>query len=369
MQPVAVTIRQIIESFESLAPPALQEAYDNSGLLCGDPSWPLTGVLVTLDCTEAVLDEAVKKGCNLVVAHHPIVFKGFKKLTGKNYVERTLIKAIKNDVAIYALHTNLDNIMEGVSRRMAAQLGLINCRILQPKRGLLRKLTVFVPPAHTDALLQVLHQAGAGNVGNYSGCSFITEGEGRFTGNGQARPAIGTPLVPERLPENRLELLLPAYAEAAVLSAMRAAHPYEEVAYYLQTIENEWAQTGSGIVGNLPESTDELTFLQTIKTAFKAGCVRYTALLGKPVTTVALCGGSGSFLLPDALRAGADLFLTADFKYHEFFDADNRILIADIGHFESEQYTKDLLFKHLSENFSNIAVRFSETETNPVKYL
>ncbi|MES2388359.1 MAG: Nif3-like dinuclear metal center hexameric protein [Bacteroidota bacterium] len=362
-------IREIIQSLERLAPPAYQESYDNSGLICGSADNELTGVLVTLDCTEPVIEEAIRRGCNLVVAHHPIVFKGLKRLNGKNYVERTVINAIRAGVAIYAIHTNLDHVQQGVSKRMADKLGLTGARILQPKRGFLRKLTVFVPEENQDTLLAALHKAGAGTIGKYSNCSFTVKGTGRFLPGSDANPSLGEKGKSEAVPESRIEVILPFNTEASVLAAMRKAHPYEEVAYYLQTLENEWQDVGAGMVGNLPEPMETMAFLQKVKDTFGAGCLRHTEVLKPTVRRIALCGGSGSFLLRDAISAGADVYITADFKYHEFFDAENHVVIADIGHFESEQYTKDLLFEHLKEKFANIAVCFSETETNPVRYL
>lgn len=363
------TIQQITSWLEAIAAPALQESYDNCGLITGSHNTAVTGILVTLDCTEAVVEEAIANGQNLIVAHHPIVFKGLKKLNGKNYVERTVIKAIKYDVAIFAIHTNLDHIAGGVSFKMAQMLGLTNVKVLQPKKNLLKKLTVFVPEADTDKLLEALHLAGAGNIGNYSGCSFSVLGEGRFTPAVGTNPAIGVENKPEKVVENRIEIIFPAWLENGILLAMRQNHPYEEVAYYLQTLDNEFQEAGAGVIAELPEPKDELAFLNRIKSVFRAGCLRYTAFLGKPVKRVALCGGSGSFLLADATRAKADVFITADFKYHEFFDAENRIVIADIGHFETEQFTKELLYELITKNFPNIAVRLSCTETNPVKYL
>jgi dinuclear metal center YbgI/SA1388 family protein len=361
-------IAEIIKTLQTLAPLALQEGYDNAGLLTGNPNMPLTRALITLDCTEAVVAEAINKGCNLIIAHHPIVFKGLKKLNGSNYVERTIIAAIKNDIAIYAIHTNLDNIFGGVSFKMATLLGLKEVQVLQPKKNLLQKLTVFVPLQHTDMVLAALNQAGAGQIGNYADCSFTVTGQGRFKPETNAEPFIGRPGQLEEVSENRIEVIFPFYLGQAIIQAMREAHPYQEIAYYLQNLENEWQQAGSGAIGELPELQNETDFLKTIKTTFNAGCVKYTALRGKEIKKVALCGGSGSFLLPDALKAGADIFITSDFKYHEFFDAEGRIIIADIGHFESEQFTIDLLFDNLSKKFPNIAVR-SEIETNPVKYL
>jgi len=260
-------IKQVTSFLESIAPLEYQESYDNCGLIIGDSKSEVKGALITLDCTEAIIDEAIATGCNLVIAHHPIIFSGLKKLNGSNYIERTVIKAIKNDIAIYAIHTNLDNVHNGVSAKIAEKLGLENCKILAPKQEL-----------NTDLV-------------------------------------------------------------------------------------------GSGITGELNEAVDAVGFLKNLKLTMQTDCVRHTPLVSKTIKTVAVCGGSGSFLLKNAIAAKADIFITADFKYHEFFDAENTIIIADIGHYESEQFTKDLIYDLLVKNFTKFAVRLSKVNTNPIKYL
>ncbi len=362
-------IAQVIKCLESWAPLAYQESYDNAGLLVGESQTPLTGVLISLDTTEDVIAEAIRKNCNLIVAHHPIIFKGLKKINQSNYVGRAVVKAIQNNVAIYATHTNLDNVKSGVNFHIADRLGLQHVRILSPKRQLLQKLVVFVPVEDTPTLLAALHEAGAGTIGNYSGCSFRVSGTGAFTPADAAHPHIGQAGQPEEVTENRVEVLFPGPLAGQVLAAMRQAHPYEEIAYYLTSLENENQEVGSGAIGSLPEPMEETAFLHYLKATMNVGCVRYTPLCQRPVQKVAVCGGAGIFLLADAIRAGADAFVTADVKYHEFFEADKRILLADIGHYESEVFTKDLIFKYLLEKIGNIAVNLSETTTNPVFYL
>jgi dinuclear metal center YbgI/SA1388 family protein len=363
-------IKELTRILEKIAPPPYQEAYDNSGLIVGNPMTDVTGVLVCLDSTEAVILEAVQRGCNVVVAHHPIVFKGLKKLNGKNYVERTVLLAIKNDVAIYAIHTNLDNMLhKGVNTKIAEKLGLTNLKILAPKRETLMKLVAFVPIADSQKVLDALYLAGAGNIGNYQNCSFRTEGIGTFTPIGTANPHIGSLNKDEEIVEHRLEVVFPRHLERPMLNALRAAHTYEEVAYYMQTLENLNQEVGAGIVGELHETQTEMAFLQFLKTQMQAGVVRYTGPLSKNVKKIAICGGSGSFLLPDAIGASADVFVTADYKYHEFFDADGKILIADIGHFESEQYTIDLLIEILQKEKPDLEIFSTRTLTNPVNYL
>ncbi|MCW5911915.1 MAG: Nif3-like dinuclear metal center hexameric protein [Cyclobacteriaceae bacterium] len=364
-----VTIKDVTAKLEQLAPRIYQEDYDNSGLITGNPKATVTGILVTLDCTEAVVEEAIRENCNLVVAHHPILFKGIKKLTGQNYVERTLIKAIRNDIAIYAIHTNLDNVHTGVNKKIAEQLGLVNLEILAPKPGTLLKLVTFIPAAQAEAVTQKLYEAGAGQIGSYKNCSFNVAGEGTYLPTEGANPYQGTPGKPERATEIRVEVILPVSAREQVLHALKKNHPYEEVAYYLTALENGNQEVGSGMVGELVEPMEGLAFLKHVKNKMRADCVRHTAIPQNAVKKVAICGGSGSFLLHKAMAAGADAYVSADFKYHEFFDADGKILIADIGHYESEQFTKDLLHAFLRENFPTFAIAFSKVVTNPICYL
>lgn len=361
-------IRQLIDYLEALAPLTYQESYDNAGLIVGDPAVDITGVLVSLDTTEAVVDEAIAKGCNLVVAHHPIVFKGLKKLNGKTYVERTVIKAIKNNIAIYATHTNLDSVVGGVNFKIAEKLNLQNVRILAPKTQVLSKLTTFVPVVHTQAVLNALYAAGAGQIGEYKNCSFRVEGTGTYQPGEGAQPAIGTVGKYHEETENRLEVILPTHRQGQLLTALRQAHPYEEVAYYLIPLDNQNQEVGSGAVGDLAEPFDGSSWLAHLKERMNLNLIRYTPLPDRPIRRIAVCGGTGSFLLPDAMRAGADIFVTADYKYHEFFDADNRIGICDIGHYESEVFTKELIGGHLAKKFTTFAVILSETDTNPVRY-
>lgn len=364
-----IRIKDVIQFLDTQAPPVYQESYDNAGLITGSPASEVEGVLICLDSTEEVIDEALEKGCNLIVAHHPIVFKGLKKLTGKNYVERTIIKAIKNDIAIYATHTNLDNVHTGVNRMIGEKIGLRHLQILQPKPQTLSKLTVFIPVEDTDAVMQAIHKAGAGNIGNYQNCSFRIKGTGTFKPNEAASPTIGEKMVQEYVQENRVEVVFPSHLEYPVLGAMKEAHPYEEVAYFLHRIENENQEVGAGMYGELPEAMEGMDFLKMLKEKMSLNCIRYTQLPKGKIKRVGLCGGAGSFLLPQAIRRQCDAFVSADFKYHEFFDAEHHILIADIGHYESEVFTKDLLYTFLSEKFTNIALYLSEKITNPISYI
>ncbi len=362
-------ISDIVGHLEFLAPLAYQESYDNAGLLTGNGGWECTGVLTTLDTTEEVVREAVARQCNLIVAHHPIVFGGLKKITGKNYVERAVIAAIKNDVAIYAIHTNLDNMIEdGVNGRIADKLGLKARQVLLARESTLQKLHCFVPVDHLEAIRSAIFAAGAGHIGGYSECSYSVEGFGTFKGGEGAQPFVGRPGVRHTEKEARLEVLLPAHLSRSVVQAMIAAHPYEEVAYDLVPLANTHSGVGAGLVGELAAAMEEKAFLRMLCEIFGLSVVRHTRLTGQPVKRVAVCGGAGSFLISNALASGANIYITSDVKYHEFFDANDRLVIADIGHFESEQFTTDLLFDNLREKFRNFAVLKSDVKTNPVHY-
>lgn len=365
----SLTIKEIIDHLESFAPPAYQESYDNSGLLTGHPTHNISGILTTLDCTEAVVEEAIERKCNLIVTHHPIIFKGLKKLTGSNYVERTVIKAIRNNIAIYAIHTNLDNVQTGVNKKICEKIGLKNTRILSPKNDVLTKLVTFIPKASTDAVLAALYEAGAGQIGNYENCSFRVDGTGTFKPNEQANPTIGENLRQEEVSETRVEVIFPAYLQPKVLSELKKAHPYEEVAFYLTKLANSNQEVGSGMMGELDTAEEPSEFLKRLKISMDLKVIRHTPILGQPIRKIAVCGGSGSFLLPQAQQAGAQMYITADFKYHEFFDAEDRIIIADIGHYESEVFTGELLREVLIKKFPTFAINFSRTVTNPISYL
>lgn len=361
-------ISEILQALEKIAPTSLQESYDNAGLLTGDASWNCTGVLCTLDCTEAVIEEAIKEKVNLVVAHHPIIFGGLKKINGKNYVERTVIKAIKNDIAIYAIHTNLDNVIAGVSGKMADKLELKDRTVLAPKTGLLRKLYSFVPHAQLDKVRDAIFKAGGGSIGNYRECSFTVTGNGTFKAGEGTNPFVGEEGKRHEEPETRFEIIYPAHLERDILKALIENHPYEEVAYDIFNLQNSWTQTGSGIIGTLPKPLPAIEFLELLKHQFGLELVRHTDLPSAEIQRVALCGGAGSFLVKDAMRAGADVYITADMKYHEFFDGEGRMMICDIGHFESEQFTVELLYEILEEKFPTFAVLKSKIKTNPVNY-
>ena len=361
-------IQDLIEPLEKMAPLDYQEDYDNAGLITGSASWECTGVLISLDVTEEVIQEALGKNCNLVISHHPIVFKGLKKLNGKNSVERAVIAAIRFDLALYAIHTNLDNIKQGVNGKIADLLGLVNRSVLQARPNTLKKLFTFVPAANAEELRNAIFSVGAGQLGNYSECSFNSAGTGTFKPGAGSNPFVG--MQGERHHENeiRIEVVFPSNLQNSVIDAMRKAHPYEEVAFDIVDLSNPHPEIGAGLVGELENPLDETSFLQLLGSRFRLPVIRHTALLHRPVTRVALCGGAGSFLIGKALGQKADVYITADMKYHEFFNADGRMMIADIGHYESEQYTIDLIYDIFKQNFGNFAILKTEVNTNPVKY-
>lgn len=363
-----MTVSEIQRSLEMWAPPAYQESYDNARLIVGDPKMKVDSVLCSLDCTEQVVQEAIDKKCKMIIAHHPIVFSGLKSLTGKTYVERTILKAIKNDIAIYALHTNLDNVWTGVNRRIGDQLGLEDLQILAPKKDVLSKLIVFVPIHALEEVSNAIFQAGGGHIGEYDRCSFRVEGTGTFRGGEESVPAVGTKGEDHQENEYRLEVIIPSHARHSIVSAMIKAHPYEEVAFDLVALENSHQRLGSGMIGTLKQPMSERDFMAHVSTKFDLRALRHTKPTGNKIERVAFCGGAGRFLLPNAIRNGADVFITSDFKYHEFFDAEGELMIMDIGHFESEQFTPDLIKEYLEEIFATFAVLLSEADTNPVQY-
>jgi len=362
-------IKDITNYLEKLAPLNYAEDFDNVGLLVGNYNTEVSGVLVTLDTLEETVDEAIAKNCNLIVSFHPIIFSGLKKLNGNNYVERVVLKAIKNDIAIYATHTALDNAKQGVSAKIAETLGLINTEILIPKQGIIKKLTTYVPIKNAALLKSALFAAGAGNIGNYDQCSFSVSGKGSFRGNEHSNPVLGEKGKLEIADEIKLTVTFESKYENIILTALQENHPYEEVAYEIISTENMHQDIGMGMIGELSTEMDEKEFLIFLKKTMQTDCVRHSAFINKKIKKVAVLGGAGSFAINNAKMAGADAYVSADFKYHEFFKAENSILLADIGHYESEQFTKKLLVDYLTKKFSNFAVVLSEKSTNPIYYI
>jgi dinuclear metal center YbgI/SA1388 family protein len=361
-------ISDVVKCLEAYAPLGLQEDYDNAGLLIGSADDECSGIVTTLDVTEYVIKEAIEKKCNLIVAHHPIIFKGLKKINGKNYVERAVIAAIKNNIAVYAIHTNLDNISVGVNQKIAQKLDLQNTNVLFPKEGMLKKLVTFCPQKNAVEVRNALFKAGAGMIGKYSECSFNLEGLGTFKAGDNTEPYVGKIGEQHEENETRIEVIFPGYLQNQIVQSLKETHPYEEVAYDIYGLYNQHTGIGSGLVGDFTRPVSEEDLLSRLKTAFGPGVIRHTAFIHKKITKAAVCGGSGSFLLSAAKECGAGVYITSDVKYHEFFDADNTILLADIGHYESEQFTIDLLTDILQQKFPNFAVLKTEIKTNPVNY-
>ncbi len=362
-------VKNITDAIEQLAPLAYAEDFDNVGLLIGNYDTRITGVLVTLDSLEETVDEAIAKKCNLIVSFHPIIFNGLKKLNGSNYVERIVIKAIKNNIAIYAMHTALDNSQYGVSAKICEIIGLKNTKVLIPQKGLIKKLTTYVPLKNTDELRKALFIAGAGNIGNYKNCSFNIEGKGTYLGNEASNPAIGEKGKLHTEPETFISVIFEKHLERKVLNALFNNHPYEEVAYDVVSLDNIHQNIGMGMVGELKEPTDVNSFFNLLKERFSLKIIRHSDILKNKIKKVAVLGGSGSFAIDRAKQVGADIFITADLKYHDFYKAENQIVLADIGHYESEQFTKNLLVDYLTKKFTNFAIILSENNTNPINYI
>lgn len=362
-------ISQVIAELEDYAPLFLQENFDNSGLQAGDISQNVRGILLCLDVTEEVVDEAIELDCNLIISHHPLLFKPLKKLTGKTYIERCVIKSCKHDIVIYASHTNMDNAFGGVNYHLAEKIGLQNVRVLSPKKDCLLKLVTFVPEAQAETLRNALFKAGAGQIGNYDSCSFNASGSGTFRAGEKANPYAGSINEFHIEPEIRIETIVPAYKKPAVLRTLLAVHPYEEPAYDFYSLENDWKQVGSGVVGELPYPEDEELFLQKLKTIFNLKTLKHSPFTGKQIRKVALCGGSGAFLIPDAIACGADVFITGEAKYNDYYDVENRILLAVIGHYESEIATKEIFYNIITKKIPNFAVHLSTMNANPVNFM
>ena len=362
-------VQDVIAILEDLSPLSYAEDFDNVGLLVGNKKAEVSGILVTLDTLEAVIDEAIDSNCNLIVSFHPIIFKGLKKLTGKTYVERVVMKAIKHDIAIFAIHTALDNALQGVNSKICDQLGLQNKQILIPQVGTIKKLTTYVPKDHAEELRSALFDIGGGHMGNYSNCSFNSDGVGTYLGNDESNPSKGQKGELHKEDEVQITMIFAKHLESQLIETLQKTHPYEEVAYEIVTIENKNQNIGMGMIGEFDEAMSESNFLGYLKQKMDTTCIRHSDYTQKAIKKVAVLGGSGSFAIEAAKAAGADAFVTADLKYHDFFSAENKILLADIGHYESEQYTKNLLAAYLTKKIPNFAIILSNTNTNPVKYL
>jgi dinuclear metal center YbgI/SA1388 family protein len=362
-------LSEIITVFETFAPLSYQESYDNAGLHTGEPDMEVSAALLCLDVTEAVMEEALQKGCNLVISHHPVIFQLLRRLTGTTMAERILISAVRNKIALYSAHTNMDNVIKGVNQKICGKLNLENLRILSPLQHGLRKLVTYVPLAHAEHVRTALFKAGAGKIGEYDSCSFNVEGKGSFRPLEGTRPFAGETGKLHFEDETRIETVFPAILKSKIITALLAAHPYEEVAYDIFPVDNDYGLAGSGMVGELNSPVETVSFLDQVKTCFGCPVIRHSRLVHPKVKRIAVCGGNGSFLIQKAISSGADMFITGDIKYHQFFEAENRIIIVDVGHYESEQFTIEIFYDILKKNLPNFAIHFSSIKTSPIYYL
>jgi dinuclear metal center YbgI/SA1388 family protein len=362
-------LAEIIAAFESFAPLYCQESYDNTGLAFGHTDSEITAALLCIDVTEAVLEEAIAAGANLVISHHPVIFPNLKRLTGSSHAERVLLKAIRNNIALYSAHTNLDNVFEGVNQKICQKLGLHNTRVLSPAQHMLRKLVTFVPQSHADKVRTALFNAGAGHIGKYDSCSFNMAGKGSFRASANAKPFTGEIGKLHFEEETRIETIFPVFLRSTLIDALMEVHPYEEVAYDIFPLDNEYAFSGAGMIGELKDRAATMDFLKQVKEAFGCQVLRYTPVTCDTVQKIAVCGGSGSMLIPRAVSAGADLFITGDIRYHQFFETEGRLILVDIGHYESERFTIEIFYEILKKKLPNFAVHFSSINTSPINYL
>ena len=361
-------IKKIISIIEEWAPLDYSEDFDNVGLLTGDKEKKCSGILVTLDTNELVIDEAIRKNCNFILSFHPIIFPHIKKITHKNYVEKTLVKAIKNDISIYSIHTALDNYKYGVSHKIGDRLGLINQKILIPKKNTLVKLNVNIPIDHYEKVKNQLFISGAGEIGNYKKSSFTSKGIGQFSGNEKSNPYIGDKKKNIKIDEKRLNLIFQKHKKNKILKKLKEVHPYEEVSYEIYSIQNINEEIGMGSLGYLKNSMNSEEFLKFLKIKMNTKLIRHSKLIKNKIKKIAVLGGSGNFAIESAIQKKADVLITADLKYHDFFKANNKIILMDIGHYESEQYTKKLIFDHLTKKIPSFACVLSRVKTNPINY-
>ena len=361
-------LQNLLDFFEQWAPSALQEGYDNSGLQIGNPLGVVSKGLICLDITPEVVSEAIQKGCDLIISHHPLIFQGLKRITGQTLSESIVLEVIRNNISVVSVHTNLDKVKTGVNQALGARLGLKKLRILEPQKGALTKLVTFCPSTHAEKVRTSIFEAGAGQIGDYDSCSFNIEGTGTFRANSEANPFVGKKEVLHFEPEVRIEAIVPAWLLGRVVSAMKASHPYEEVAYDIYNLANEYPEVGFGMIGEYDAALEEQEFMEMIKKQLRVPCLRHSGFTGQLVKNVALCGGSGSFLLHKAIASKAQVLVTAEIKYHQFFEANRKILLVDAGHFETEQFAVDILYDVVNKKFSNFALLKSGVNTNPVCY-
>ena len=366
-----MTVRGIQEIMEAWAPLDIAWERDNPGLQAGDTGRRVRGILVALDVTEPVVKEAKGAGANLIVSHHPLLFRPLRSLTTRSGTERTLTALARGGIALYSAHTNLDFTRGGTSFALAEALGLATEGFLTSSFRTESKIVTFVPPSHADSVAAAMAGAGAGVIGAYDGCSFRTEGTGTFRGGKGTHPAVGKAGVPEHAREIRLEMVAPRRAVHTVVDALKGAHPYEEVAFDVYPLDNTSGAYGMGALGTLPRAVPLADFLGRVRRALRTRSLRWSGDPRSRVRRVAVCGGSGSELLPQAIAAGADAFVTADVRYHTFQEAGTEITLVDAGHFETEfpvvAAVVDRLRGEIRARGARIPVRASSQATNPVR--
>ena len=361
-------VKEVINYLDEFSPFCYAEEFDNVGLIIGDYTQKVNGILVTLDSTESVIDEAIKSKCNLIISFHPIIFNDIKSITTNTYVERVIHKSIKNNISIIAIHTSLDNSIKGVNSAICKKLDIKNYKILIPKERTIKKLTTYIPSENVAKLKSEIFKIGGGSLGKYDNCSFSYKGLGSFKGNKKSNPKIGNKLTYTEIEEVCVNITFLKHLEKEVVKALKENHPYEEIAYEINTLENSNQNIGMGMIGELASSMDENKFLSFLKKKMKSKLIKHSKKIGKKIAKIAVLGGSGSFAIENAINSGADAFVTSDLKYHDYFKAENKILLVDIGHYESEQYTKNLIFNFLTKKIPNFAIVLSKTNTNPIMY-
>ncbi len=361
-------IEAIVKHLEQMAPPYLKEEYDNVGLHTGTLQQETDGVLITLDVDERIVDEAIELNCGLIITHHPLVFGSLKRITGRTMQERCLIKAIRNDIAIYAIHTNIDNAALGLNHALATLLGVNNPNVLLPGVNKMSKVVTFCPPDHSDRVMAAMSAAGAGHIGNYDMCSFQTEGRGTFRALEGANPYVGELDALHGETELRIEMITPSAIVPHVVEAMKKSHPYEEVAYDVIPLSNPDLTTGSGAFGEISKPIGEEEFIQMVKEKLNVPVVRHTEHLARPINRLGVCGGSGAFLIQHAIDRKLDVLVTADVKYHQFGEASGKILLIDAGHYETEILVTSMIRDEIRKKFPTFACHITKRNTNPIRY-
>lgn len=363
-----MTVGDFCLFLENNFPLELQEEYDNSGLQIGKYNNEIYGILISLDITEEVINEALEYGDNLILSHHPLIFSQIKKISDKNNLGKIIYKAIENNLAIYSAHTNVDNNFNGINLYISKLLNLKNPEILVPASNYLFKLITFVPESNANKVREAILNEGAGFIGNYDMCSFNTQGTGTFRPLENTNPYLGETYQLNFVNEVRIETIVPKHLLNKVVTTLLANHPYEEVAYDIYPLNNKYSKAGSGIIAELEDYMETIDFFELVKKTFNLKTIKHSKLNKKNIKRIAICGGSGAFLIKEAINKNVDLFLTGEIKYHQYFEAENKIILVEIGHYESENLIKDFFYDFLTKKLSKFAIHKSKIDTNPIKY-